>query len=137
MNLIQSRVNETITPHYVGKIPLKMVSSFSGFTADQFKNWTNLSSIIDVLPTEHMKCWCYFVQASRILCQMSLTREQILLADAFLLQFCKSLHGNKTITPNMHLHCHLKQSLFDYGPIHNFWLFSYERYNGILEFPIQ
>ena len=83
-----------------------------------------------------MKCWCYFVQASRILCQMSLTREQIVLADAFLLQFCKRvevLYGKPTITPNMHLHCHLKQSLFDYGPIHNFWLFSYERYNGILE----
>ena len=37
------------------------------------------------------------------------------------------------MTPNIHLHCHLKQSLHDYGPIHNFWLFSYERYNGIME----
>lgn len=139
LSLIQSRVNDTTTPHYVGRIPLKIASSFSGFTADQFKNWTNLFSIMalsGVLPTEHMKCWCYFVQASRILCQMSLTREQIVLADAFLLQFCKRvevLYGKPTITPNMHLHCHLKQSLFDYGPIHNFWLFSYERYNGILE----
>ena len=37
------------------------------------------------------------------------------------------------ITPNMHLHCHLKQSLLDYGPIHNFWLFSFERHNGKTE----
>ena len=37
------------------------------------------------------------------------------------------------ITPNMHLHCHLKQSLLDNGPIHNFWLFSFERHNGILD----
>ena len=35
--------------------------------------------------------------------------------------------------PNMHLHGHLKQCLLDYGPVHNFWLFAYEQYNGILE----
>lgn len=139
MGLIQSIINNTTTPHYVGRIPLKIASSFSGFTADQFKNWANLFSIMAlsrVLPTEHMKCWCYFVQASRILCQMSLTHEQVLLADAFLLRFCQQveiLYGKQAITPNMHLHCHLKQCVFDYGPIHNFWLFSYERYNGILE----
>ena len=139
MSLIQNRVNVTSTPNYVGRIPLKIASFFSGFTADQFKNWTNLFSIMalcDILPNEHMKCWQYFVQASRILCQLSLTSEQIQLADAFLLQFCKraeSLYGKSAITPNMHLHCHLKESLFDYGPIHNFCLFSYERYNGSLE----
>ena len=139
MNLIQDRVNSISTPHYVGRIPHKIISSFSGFTADQFKNWTNLFSIMalhDILPNDHMKCWQYFVQASRILCQMSLTAAQIHLADAFLLQFCckvETLYGKTVITPNMHLHCHLKQSLLDYGPMHNFWLFSYERYNGILE----
>ena len=85
MTPIQDKVYSTSTPHYVGRIPLKIASFFSGFTADQFKNWTNLFSImalIDVLPTEHMKCWQYFVQASRILCQLSLTNGQIELADA-------------------------------------------------------
>ena len=33
----------------------------------------------------------------------------------------------------MHLHCHIRQCVEDYGPVYNFWLFSYERYNGILE----
>ena len=139
MSLIQTRVDSICTPHYVGRIPHKIAPSFSGFTADQFKNWTNLFSIMvlhDILPTEHMQCWRYFVQASRILCQMTITDAQIRLADAFLLQFCRrveNLYGKNVITPNMHLHCHLQQSLYDYGPIHNFWLFSYERYNGILE----
>ena len=40
MNLLQSRVDCICTPHYVGRIPHQVVSSFSGFTADQFKNWT-------------------------------------------------------------------------------------------------
>ena len=31
------------------------------------------------------------------------------------------------------MHGHLKGCVLDYGPIHNFWCFSFERYNGILE----
>ena len=67
---------------------------------------------------------------------MSLTDADIRLADALLLQFCRRadrLYGKEAITPNMHLHCHLKQSLYDYGPIHNFWLFAYEWYNAVFE----
>ena len=33
----------------------------------------------------------------------------------------------------MHLHCHLKECICNYDPVYNFWLYSYERYNGILE----
>lgn len=32
----------------------------------------------------------------------------------------------------MHLHCHLRECIEDYGPVHSFWLFSFERYNGLL-----
>ena len=27
---------------------------------------------------------------------------------------------------------HLKECIFDYGPVYGFWCFSYERFNGIL-----
>ena len=139
MRLIQDRVDSIQVPNYVGRIPLKIASSFSGFTADQLKNWTNLFSLIalrDILPPDHFQCWGHFVLASRLLCQMKISDVDIKLADALLLQFCRRaerLYGKEVATPNMHLHCHLKQSLYDYGPIHNFWLFSYERYNGIFE----
>ena len=55
--------------------------------------------------------------------------------SAFMLQFCRDferLYGNLSVTPNMHLHTHLADCVFDYGPISGFWLFSFERYNGIL-----
>ena len=32
----------------------------------------------------------------------------------------------------MHFQLHLKDSLLDYGPIYAFWLFSFERFNGLL-----
>ena len=32
----------------------------------------------------------------------------------------------------MHLHCHLAECILDFGPSHSFWLFAFERCNGIL-----
>ncbi|KAL1931076.1 hypothetical protein VTP01DRAFT_10213 [Rhizomucor pusillus] len=52
-----------------------------------------------------------------------------------LLEFCRnceSVYGEEIITSNMHLHCHLHQTLRDFGPTYAIWLFSYERYNGFL-----
>ena len=32
----------------------------------------------------------------------------------------------------MHMHTHLKSCTEDYGPCHAFWLYAFERYNGVL-----
>ena len=56
-------------------------------------------------------------------------------ADGMLLKFCRdfqTLYGNKAVTPNMHFHCHLKDVIPDYGPMHSFWCFSFKRYNRII-----
>ena len=56
-------------------------------------------------------------------------------ADALFPQFCnrfEQLYGKNAVTPNMHLHCHLSKCLENFGPVYGFWLFSFERYNGIL-----
>ena len=50
--------------------------------------------------------------------------------------FCKKvqeLYGKDAITMNMHLHAHIKSCIEDYGPLHGFWVYAFERYNGILE----
>ena len=51
------------------------------------------------------------------------------------MEFCKKferLYGKDLVTPNMHLHGHLKECLLDYGPFHSYWCFSLERFNGVL-----
>ena len=135
---IQDNVNRMVVPSDIGRIPHKIASSFSGFTADQFKNWTTIYSIpalYGILPSEHLQCWRHFVLACRILCKQSLSVADIRLADALLLQFCtcvQDLFGEMCITPNMHMHGHLKEVLEDFGPVYAIWCFSFERYNGIL-----
>ena len=42
------------------------------------------------------------------------------------------LYGCRVATPNMHMHGHMASFIKDYGPIHAFWLYSFECYNGLL-----
>ena len=42
------------------------------------------------------------------------------------------LYGANIVTPNMHMDAHLASCVLDYGPLHGFWLYAFERYNGIL-----
>lgn len=44
----------------------------------------------------------------------------------------EQLYGHDFVTPNMHLHGHLYDCVLDFGPVYSFWLFSFERENGIL-----
>ena len=44
----------------------------------------------------------------------------------------ESLYGPSFLTINTHLHLHLADVFSDYGPCCGYWLFSFERYNGIL-----
>ena len=42
------------------------------------------------------------------------------------------LYVTDKVTPNMHLHMHILECILDFGPVYSFWLFSFERFNGIL-----
>ena len=112
---IQTFVDSISVPSDVGRIPQKIQSGFSGFKADQFKNWINIYSIpslYDILSQDSLECWRHFVLACRILCKHNLSRHDIDLADLLLVQFCRRvqhLYGEASITPNMHLHPHLKE----------------------------
>ena len=135
---IQLLVDKMVVPADIGRIPTKISSGFSGFKADQFKAWITIYSIpalYNVLPTDHFETWRHFMLACRLLCMHSLSEVDITLADNLLLRFCRRverLFGASQITPNMHMHGHLKDVVLDYGPIHEFWCYSFERFNGVL-----
>lgn len=89
----------------------------------------------DIVTGDILECWRHFVLACRILGMKHITKTNLKLGDALLLRFCKRvqlLFGKECITPNMHLHCHLSESMMDYGPLYSFWCFAFERYNGML-----
>lgn len=56
---IQELVDGMTVPQDIGRIPGKIANSFSGFTADQWKNWTvvySLFALKGVLPENHLEC---------------------------------------------------------------------------------
>ena len=90
----------------------------------------------DHLPANHYNMWCLFSFACSLLCRPFIREAELLQADQLLLDFCKAFErvfGKECVTPNMHLHAHLKECIYDMGPVFSFWCFSFERYNGILE----
>lgn len=135
---IQARVDQFVIPRGVGRIPRKISSKFDSLNADEWKNWTLLFSIIclfDVLPVADLECWYLFVSACKIFCSSVITVNDIDVAHSLMKRFfitAESLYGPKFLTLNTHLHLHLERCYKDYGPCYGFWLFSFERYNGIL-----
>ena len=107
-------------------------------TAEQWMLWVNYYSIYcmhGILTEDEMECWRSFVLASRLLSPSSISNENVALADTLLLSFCRrfeNLHGSPSITPNIHMHGHLTDCVRDFGPLSSFWLFSFERFNGLL-----
>ena len=139
LGIIQEKVDNMTPPPKVGRIPQKIQSGFTAFTADEWKNWIVLYSpyvLCGVLPDTDYQCWCLFVEACQLICKPILKKEHILLAHDLIVRFCtiyEQLYGKDRCTPNMHMVCHLKDIFLDYGPVHGYWCFSFERYNGMLE----
>ena len=135
---IQDTVDQFVTPADIGRIPHKISSGFSSFTADQWKNWTLIYSQVvlkEILPDEHYRCWHTFVLACHFMCSRAISQAAVSQMDVYLMSSCKSverLFGPDACTPNLHLHGHLQECYMDYGPADSFWLFAFERMNGIL-----
>ena len=74
-----------------------------------------------------------FDLASQYLCTPVLLNTGLFKVDLLFVRFgerFEQLYGKKPVTPNMHFHCHLKERVIDCGPVHAFWFFSFERFNG-------
>ena len=135
---IQKTVQNCTVPSGIGRTPRKITSNFSNLTADEWKNWTLLFSPIalqNILPQEHLECWQLYISACTIYYSSIITNDDIKRASDLMKSFfvaAESLYGPSFLTINTHLHLHLADVFRDYGPCYGYWLFSFERYNGIL-----
>ena len=135
---IQENVNAIHVPKGITRIPGKITSGFSSLTADQWRIWTLLYSsycLHSVLPSRHLKMLESFMKACTLMCSKVITKALCKLATEFILHFCSEfelLFGKAACFPNMHFACHIPSCLLRFGPAQGFWLFSFERYNGLL-----
>lgn len=126
---IETRLKNTVVPSGLGRLPVS-INTGTFLTADQWTIYFSVYCLGDILPRTQLEYWRKLVPACRWLVKYSITSDDITVADGLLLKFCKrlaELYGDDATTPNMHMHCHLASCLREFGPIHGFWLFPFER----------
>ena len=115
---IQEIVSSVNVPDGVGRISWKIQSGFSSLTAEQWRNWTVIYSIValkNILSIDIIECWRHFVLACPYLMQHELTQVDIQIAYAMSMRFCskfEALFGTNHVPPNMHLHGHINDRLW-------------------------
>lgn len=134
---MQEKANLVEVPPGFENLRKRIAGDFSSFKADQWKSWCLIYSpfvLIDVLSKQKLKHWIGFVDACRLLLKSSLTQEDVEKAHALLLEFnskVEQLYPTVFLTVNNHLHGHLKNTIEDFSVPHAYWLFGFERFNGV------
>ena len=137
ISLIDNLIEEVSKSKEIGRMTRSM-GHYKSLKAEEWKNWVILFSLYclkDILPKNIFNIWQMFVRACNLLLQMSISDSEIEDAHRLLQIYCikfQETFGKESCTPNMHMHLHLKECIFDYGPVYAFWTFSFERYNGKL-----
>ncbi len=73
-------------------------------------------------------------QALRLLMSRQITETQIGQAEALLRDYCQELielYGPDVMKPNHHYATHTAECVRDFGPLHGFWTFLFERLNKV------
>ena len=106
---LTQKIEELNSATSIGRIPRKIGSNYGSYTVEEWTLTFSMYALHGILPDNQLRVWERFVLACRILCQPVITKQEVLKADALLLNFCtgmEKLYGKKFLTCNMHLHCH-------------------------------
>jgi hypothetical protein len=127
--------NISVPPQFT-PIAHKIASGFSGMKGDEWRSWVFVYSSLLLkgkIAGNAMTSWMKFVKANQILGGPSITNAETDEAHELLKEFgkeCADIYGIDLISPNFHLHLHLKDTVRDFGPIYSTWLYGMERANG-------
>ncbi|KAG2190839.1 hypothetical protein INT47_005589 [Mucor saturninus] len=139
LNDMQQIAKKMTLPASYSSLTAKIGKGFSFMKADEWKSWVLAYSPVllkDVLNNDKFRNWMDFVDACRLLVKPSLSFEELDDAHDYLEKFCQKcerLYPPSVLTCNMHLHLHLRETIRDFGPVYGYWLFGFERYNGLLK----
>ena len=78
-----AKTGSFVAPHYVGKIPRKLVSSFDGFNADEYKDWLLLFFVYSmdrIILSKDMECLCKLVIKSTYPSKKFISKNDLVIA---------------------------------------------------------
>jgi len=141
---MQETADRLQCPREVGRLPYRIYSQMKHLKADQWKilvlvylpflfNGIKLNhshQIMDRL--QRMALLLNLI--CRRLCVRMISEADLDTVHGHIVEYCQIFTDlfPRRVKPNMHYCLHFREDCLNFGPVYSFWLFSFERYNGIL-----
>ncbi|EGN97905.1 hypothetical protein SERLA73DRAFT_74155 [Serpula lacrymans var. lacrymans S7.3] len=147
LNKIQADIKNTSYPSWMVRPPHNFGSPSHGkLKADQWRTVCTVSLVLSLVPmwgsatsTDKEKLLLHnfidLVIAVEISVKRSTSPARIALYNFHMTRYLKTLRelfADHQLQPNHHLSLHLDECLSLFGPVHSWWAFPFERYNGII-----
>lgn len=143
---MQEDVRKTIAPSWIS-LPAGEIGSkgYGRLSADQWRVFCTISLVFTLVPlwstgTEDMQAvlrsFIHLVTAIIYATKRSISETDINIVEENIRDYLKTLvelYGSEGLRPNHHLLLHLGMFLRRLGPVHGWWTFAFERYNGIIQ----
>lgn len=147
MKTIHADIANTTLPSWIERPPPDFGSPSHGkLKADHWRTVCTVSLVITLVrlwgrndcPVWEKKMLRNFLDlviAVKTVTKRSVSEEQIQCYEFHMTRYLKTLrdlYSDHHFLPNHHLSLHLPQCLRDFGPVHAWWSFPFERYNGVI-----
>jgi Domain of unknown function (DUF4218) len=145
---IRDDMAKTTTPTWMVRGPSNIGNAGHGkLKADQWRTVCTVNFVITLIriwgqvgstPTQEeiLRNFLALVTAVRWATMRSTSEERIAIVEEQLQIYLTTLvkiYSTKVLKPKFHLALHLPELLRAFGPVHGWWCFPFERYNGILQ----
>ncbi|OAD65368.1 hypothetical protein PHYBLDRAFT_176278 [Phycomyces blakesleeanus NRRL 1555(-)] len=133
---MQLDADKLVLPEDYTPLGTKIGRGFPFMKADEWKSWCLVYSPVLLrgrLPEAHLGNWTAFVNACQYLSMPSISMAHLDEAHQSLeasCRECEKLYKAPFLSPNMHLHLHLQETVLNFGPVYGYWLFSFKRCNA-------
>ncbi|KAI0646436.1 hypothetical protein C8Q79DRAFT_926401 [Trametes meyenii] len=147
VDVIRADIKNIVLPSWIERLPSNFGSVAHGkLKADQWRVVCTVSLTVTLV-----RLWgtasasqkdrllldnfVHLVTAVDLATRRSMTRERALAFDHHMLLYLQGLREifSHDLVPNHHLSLHLVTCLLMFRPVHGWWAFPFERYNGLLQ----
>ena len=147
INTIRHDISATVLPSWLERPPHNFGDPSHGkLKADQWRTVCTVSLVITLVrlwghqPSDSkegvlLQNFIHLVTAVDLATRRSMDADQARLFRHHALEYLKGLREifSHQLVPNHHLMLHLEACLLLFGPVHGWWGFPFERYNGLLQ----
>ncbi|RPD57896.1 hypothetical protein L226DRAFT_474387 [Lentinus tigrinus ALCF2SS1-7] len=144
---IQEDISATIVPSWLEKVPSTFGTAKGGkLKADHWRTACTVNAVITLVrrwgtansdpeELEALKNYIHLVVAADFASRRSMTPVRAAAYEHHMEAYLRGLIRiyHHTLVPNHHLALHLRRFLDAFGPVHGWWTYPFERYNGLLQ----